>query len=116
MCDVSYDDVCAVWSVTRRKARKPYKCGACGAPIAIGEVYVYLFSVFDGDPQTARWCAPCHEISERFTEAHRVTPPPEDLQEMLRECVRDEPGSDAAEAWRRDLYDMEVRGKRAEVG
>ena len=112
MCEISYDDVCSVWIMTRRKARKPHKCGACGTPIAIGEVYVRLFSVFDGYPTTDRWCAACHEVSERFTEAHHVTPPPQELQEVLRECSRDEPGSE----WRRDLYNMEVRGRRGAVG
>jgi len=45
-----------------RRARKPYSCAECAAPIAVGEKYEYVFGVWDGNRDSFRTCANCVDL------------------------------------------------------
>src|SRR5271154_24336 len=95
MCDLDYDDGDApsVWSERLQKARKPYRCVCCHAPIAVGEQYLYHFSVSDGLAWTERMCKACDEIRDQFGKEHGdQMPAPSNFRDSLVNCIdeRDE--------------------------
>lgn len=50
-----YDgDGCDAWTPHVQRARKPYKCDECDAPIPAGVRYVRIGSLFDGHWETMR--------------------------------------------------------------
>ena len=88
MCTVEYENEPSVWREEHRKARKPHRCDTCSAPIAIGERYLSVFWVDDGEPRTERQCAACNALSARFSEEHKVgTACPSSLLAFLDECA-----------------------------
>ena len=42
-----------------RKARKPHRCIWCGQAIIVGEQYIHIRGVMDGDMQTDAWHPEC---------------------------------------------------------
>lgn len=44
------------------RARKAHRCDECGRPIAAGERYEYVFSIFEGDWYTNHTCVHCVEV------------------------------------------------------
>lgn len=57
-CDCDYDPP-SVFRENHVKARKPHKCSECYRVINIGETYRRIFGIWDGRPETFRWCAHC---------------------------------------------------------
>lgn len=66
--EVDEDGFCEVYAESERTARKPTKCDACAAPIAVGEKYAYVFIVFEGDRSQVRRCARCQVIHKHLRE------------------------------------------------
>lgn len=99
MCDLD-GERSDCWKVTTHRARKPHSCATCGLTIAVGEIYVRVFSVFDGRGDTERTCRACWEAQDEFGRAHGMTPLPSMARETIEECVRggwmDRPGPWAA--------------------
>jgi predicted RNA-binding Zn-ribbon protein involved in translation (DUF1610 family) len=60
------DDVYEVYDERRPRARKPHACGACGEAIRVGDRYVSVFIVFDGDASTVKRCRRCQKIHEHL--------------------------------------------------
>lgn len=109
MCDISFDETCDVFSETRQKARKSYRCDCCGGTIQRGELYLRNFSVFDGDVSTEKMCSPCDADREAFVKEHGVSFVPSYLTHALDECV-DEADSTYIEA--EDKYVLDAEGQR----
>lgn len=57
-----------VWREATRKARKPHRCSECSGPIAVGDRYFNIFSVYEGNADTYRCCPKCQLVRE---EIHR---------------------------------------------
>lgn len=57
-CSCDYD-VSTVWSETKHKARKEYRCTECNGHIRKGEHYTRIGSLFDGRWTTYRQCEDC---------------------------------------------------------
>lgn len=55
-----------VWTECDRKARKPYWCEECRAPIAVGAVYRYVTALHDGSWETYRFCLRCAQLGSDF--------------------------------------------------
>jgi hypothetical protein len=66
----SYDDYCAVWNVTWRRARKEHKCCECHETIRPGERYEHVFYVFEGTPGTYKTCEFCATEFARLEKKH----------------------------------------------
>jgi hypothetical protein len=45
-------------TVTRR-ARKEHVCDSCAEDIHAGETYEYTSGIWDGTPESFKWCAAC---------------------------------------------------------
>jgi hypothetical protein len=65
-CTCDYDPPDVYWSKMVR-AKKPYRCYECSAPIAVGERHEYAFGVIYGDSYQPRTCADCTDI-RRFVQ------------------------------------------------
>ncbi len=50
-----------------RRARKPYRCGECNDPIAVGESHSYACGKCEGQFFDARTCLACAEIRDVFS-------------------------------------------------
>ncbi len=65
-CGCSHDDsgvgYCEVYEPRNVKARKEHRCCECGATIQVGDVYEYIFTVFDGDTEVVKTCLTCCRI------------------------------------------------------
>src|SRR4051812_6334707 len=61
MCDI-YGDTSDVWSETTQRARKPWTCCECGAPIPAGTIYTRFGSLFDGHWDTFRMHYECRVL------------------------------------------------------
>ena len=53
----------SVFSMREPVAAKEHRCCECSTAIAVGEKHVYIAGLWDGDWQTHRRCAPCHELA-----------------------------------------------------
>jgi hypothetical protein len=62
------DGQCEVYSIRYVRAKKEHICSECRKVIAVGEVYEYHFSVYEGDALTIKTCSICAEIRDAFTE------------------------------------------------
>jgi len=51
-----------VYEESTRKARKEHECDACDDKIRVGDKYVHVFIVFQGDHETIKRCARCQAI------------------------------------------------------
>ncbi len=60
-----------VYSNRRHRARKDHKCDACRETIRRGDIYFYLFAVWDGSPDTTKRCARCEQIYQALCVLHR---------------------------------------------
>lgn len=109
MCEIDAGDSYEVWSETKRRARKEHKCDGCHGRIAPGEAYVVHFSVFEGDPSSAKMCEPCDVTRMAFAEAHQGRiPHPDSLWDTLQECIFE--GDDESETrWQPMLDQMMAR-------
>lgn len=59
---VSYCEIPEFYYETFPKARKPYRCVECSAPIEVGEKHLYYRMKFDGDFDHARQHMVCREL------------------------------------------------------
>lgn len=66
-CDCEPSDV---WNQVSRRARKPYECCECSAPIVVGETYVYVSWLYDGHWGHERLCERC---SDRYGQYRSLT-------------------------------------------
>ena len=64
------DEVCSVWKVSWRKAKKEHKCCECGDAIKLGERYEYIFCIFEGEPDNYKTCEFCAEEFARLAKKH----------------------------------------------
>ena len=46
------------------KASKDHKCCECGRTISKGEVYNYIFGVWEGDAMTFKTCEECNDLRD----------------------------------------------------
>jgi hypothetical protein len=46
-----------------RRARKEHKCCSCWEPIRIGDQYLHISGVWDGRPDSYKWCLDCRELA-----------------------------------------------------
>jgi hypothetical protein len=88
MCEINDGERSQVWRESIHRARKPYTCRVCRAPIAVGDLYGLVFSVFDGEADTERSCFACDVARRDFYDEHNGGPMPSAIEEHLRECVR----------------------------
>lgn len=58
-----------VYAVTQQKARKEYRCYECQKPIAPGEKYERLATLYEGHWETTRTCCRCLDLRQ-YVEAH----------------------------------------------
>lgn len=65
-CDYG-GDVPAVYSASRRKARKSYRCAECGSRVLPGEVYEHVALLYDGAWQVERTCCRCLDVRDYVT-------------------------------------------------
>lgn len=66
-----YDGYCDVYKTNVVKARKPCRCCECAQPIAVGEEYHRVKSLYDGHWNTYRTCVVCQWFRARVYEAER---------------------------------------------
>ncbi len=59
------------WRSTWPNARKPHKCEACRAIIAVGEHHASHVGMSDGDFYSYRLCKPCDDLVDYL---HRTIP------------------------------------------
>ena len=66
---------CEPWTVPpdprRQRARKDHVCSACSETIRRGDLYIYEFSVFDGNSDTVKRCLRCDAIYGHLVDRHR---------------------------------------------
>lgn len=55
-----------LYSETKRKARKSYKCSSCQANIAKGETYRHIKGKWDGEFEQYRLCGCCGIVSDKI--------------------------------------------------
>ena len=75
-CDVAiggdYDgDAPTVYNERWVTARKVHTCYECGDPIPVGACHHVVTGLWEGQWETYRWCAACHEIVGEFSEGPR---------------------------------------------
>lgn len=64
-CSITAEGTCDLWITRMQKARKKYKCYECQDVINVGEIYEYLFTIYQGDINYYRTCAWCaNEFNE----------------------------------------------------
>lgn len=91
MCVIDLEP-CEVWRETKCKARKVHRCSCCRRAILPGEEYLQHFSVFEGDPTSAKCCAECERDRLEFARAHDGSLcTPGCLDMMLDGCIEEEP-------------------------
>lgn len=66
-CYCDYGDPPQVYSATRHKARKPYRCYECAQQIAPGEIYERAAALYDGSWDIARTCCLCLDARDYIT-------------------------------------------------
>jgi hypothetical protein len=62
---VSYDcdlEQPACYREIRRKARKPHRCGDCGGMVHVGEHYLYISGIWEGEPSSYTRCYDCQHL------------------------------------------------------
>lgn len=125
MCEVSFDEHASVWKESTYTAkRKPRPCDCCGGTVAIGERYVKVFFIFDGEATSEYSCLPCiatRDLFKKHHEGHYTNP--SGMPDMLVECVSEEStyDGDADEdvpneigaMWQRELDAMDERRERS---
>jgi hypothetical protein len=79
-----YDTTGCVKAVTR-KARKEHVCCECSCIIKKGEMYVYESGIWDGQPDSYRFCVICKSIIDAFFCGYAYGTLYEDLNNHLRE-------------------------------
>jgi len=57
-----------VFSARMVRARKQYKCCECCNLIPIGEVYEYIFGVWEGEVSTFHTCEKCSDLRASMTD------------------------------------------------
>lgn len=68
MCFVA-DGYCTVYEEkTIKQSRKPHKCSDCYKVIPTGSSYKQVFSVFEGDANTAKMCQLCLSLRAGIVE------------------------------------------------
>lgn len=70
-CDpIEPDEVCQVYEVTWRRARKAHVCCECGEAIETGQRYEYTFTVLDGEVTVYKTCGFCANEFTRLRDKH----------------------------------------------
>lgn len=99
MCFIDLEP-CEVWSEKTVKARKPHKCGGCGAAIKPGEIYLRHFDIFEGNMSAECACGACSKSRDEFADAHGQSFIPSRLDEMLWECIDGAASDEDTKRWR----------------
>ena len=68
MCAIDGAERYDVYETSNRRARKPHKCGECGRPIIVGELYRSSRGLFEGSWNTNCICAHCQIAADWLTE------------------------------------------------
>ncbi len=50
------------FSEAQRVARKEHRCVECGGTIVKGDIYRHMSGIWDGTPDTFKWCDTCTTI------------------------------------------------------
>lgn len=122
MCEIWSDDydMCAVWSETRRRARKRHRCDSCAGAIMVGEQYLRHFSVHDGNVTDEKSCSACTAVRDVFLREHGIIGVPSRFAFELQECVGPrryrEHWGETEFRWRKALAGMLRRGRAAARG
>jgi hypothetical protein len=95
MCEVDFDgEYWKAHKIELRKARKEYKCQACGRQIAKGEKYAYESGIgHDSYPFWGRACERCHDAIDDYFKRHHFRTDIVGMPERLDECLDAEPES-----------------------
>jgi len=93
-CDTWDAEPFTVNRTSRHRARKDWRCCACGETITRGQVYTYSFTVHDGNANELRRCARCDAIYDHLCELHKEG---DDWPEWSLNC-----GHDYRERWETD--------------
>lgn len=97
---------CESWQVEpqerRQRARKEHRCDACCETIRRGDIYIYEFSVFDGNAESLRRCLRCDTIYQHLIDRHRGMEDSEVDRELrcghtYREVFEQEPSDEIAQ-------------------
>lgn len=54
----------SVFRANARRARKPARCDECRRQIEIGELYEYVWGIWEGEPGNYQTCAECWEVRD----------------------------------------------------
>jgi len=57
-------DMADVWKTRAVRARKPHRCNECRLPIPVGDVYIHIDSLFEGEWDHYRVHNGCYELSK----------------------------------------------------
>lgn len=88
MCNLDLE-LADVWIETQPTARKTRKCPVCQNKIEPGHTYLRVNVVHDSSASSHFCCAVCAVIYKDFSVRHGGAPPPDELADMLHECVVD---------------------------
>lgn len=69
MCCCSPENVCDLVKEKRRTCRKARWCQECGAPVGVGDRYLHVDTLFDGEWDHMAFCALC---GDRMDEWNRL--------------------------------------------
>lgn len=58
----------SVYRFAASQARKPHRCVECGRRIEPGEIYEYVWGVWDGTPASIHTCTECFEVRAELRE------------------------------------------------
>ncbi len=96
VCTIDVDGYATIWNETTHKARKPHRCSCCLRSIAIGEVYLSHFCVFEGEASKGKLCHECEKDRAEFASAHEgITCAPSNFLIELQNCVSNKYEDDA---------------------
>lgn len=73
---MSYEacEIAEVYSISEPRARAPYKCCECKAPIQVGEKHVKVFMVYLAETESHRQHTACAQVCEAIRDSGMVDP------------------------------------------
>lgn len=61
-----YDEYAELYREKTVKAKKDHKCSECYKPILKGEIYQYIFTIFQGDASVIKICSDCRDKRQKI--------------------------------------------------
>ena len=113
MCEVDFGETCEFWRVSHHRAAKTHRCSCCRGPINKGELYAKEFSIFEGEPDSSRWCFACDVARTAYGEEHRLYPHASQLAEDLDGCYENSDSRRDAAKWRLLAAGIRKRNREA---